>query len=176
MAFPSFTSPLIEPIVMIGLVLQDQMVITPGQLMIGLENWKVPENVNLYVAMFYGPETTLGNNTTYDPDGFGGMTELNECTMLHEIVLDVMSFSSEARLRKQEILQALVSDFAQRTADQYQMRICQVPTGFIPAPTLEETKQLNRFRITFAVNALYRKVQVAQYYDVINPPEVTVDG
>lgn len=169
-------APLIEPIKLVAKVVQREMGIDDGSIMLGLENWEIPKTAGLYIALAYGPDDTLSSTSQNSTDDQGNYTEVQEAVMLHHIDLDVMSFNSEARLRKEAVLWALASAYSQEQQEVYGMRINQIPGSFIPTPSLEETKQLNRFRISFAVNALHRNIKITPYYDTVNPPEVTYNA
>lgn len=169
---PPSTVPTMEPIKVLATILKSEMGIEDGQIMLGLENWEIPKTRGLYIALFYGPDKTVGQTNEFDPVS---NTEIQSAAMLHEIVLEVMSFNEEARVRKQEVILALNSIFSQNTVDANGMQINSLPQSFLPVPTLEETKQLNKFRISFCMNALYQKVKPADYYDKFKNAEVLTD-
>jgi hypothetical protein len=162
-----------EPIKVLADILQEEMVLAEGQLMLGLENWEIPKNPGLYIALFYGPDIVVGSNNEFDPVA---LTEVQSVAMLHEIVIEAMSFDSSARTRKEEIIQALSSVFAQQELDGELMKISELPTQFIPVPDLEETKWLNRFRIGFHMNALHQKIKSVDYYDTFPAAGVTTSS
>lgn len=162
-----------EPIKVLAEILQAEMGMAEGQLMLGLENWKIPPNTGLYIALFYGNEEVVGSNNDFDPES---NTEIQSVAMLHTVSIEAMSFDSSARLRKEEILMALNSMRAENVLSDNLMRIGQLPQGFLPIPELEETKQLNKYRITFAMNALHQKVKPADYYDKFPAPKVIFDA
>lgn len=162
-----------EPIKVLADILQAEMGLVEGQIMLGLENWKIPKNEGLYVALFYGTETPVGSNNDFDSDT---NEEIQTLAMLHNVVIEAMSFDESARLRKEEIVMALNSVFAQDHMDKYLMAINTLPQSFQPIPELEDTKQLNKYRITFAMNALHQKIKPVQYYDAFPDPSVTTNA
>lgn len=166
-------SPLAEPIKVVASVLSRQIGLTKGQLMVGLENWRIPKDRGLYVALFYGPEEVVGNNSTTGLDSAGNFVEVQEAAMLHHIDVDVMSFGDAARTGKEKVLWAIGSQAAQAAMETYGMRLGSTPSSFVPIPTLEPSKWLNRFRSTFAVYALHRNVNIVQYYETLAGPQVT---
>lgn len=159
--------PSVEPIKVMGMVLQQEMDLPVTQILLGKENYKIPKVEGLYVALLYGPDTTIGNNNYNSTDAQGNFYEVQDAVMLHQIEIEIMSFDSEARLRKQEVLQALQSYYAQSLMEKYQMRIAATPTSFVPVDTIEETKQLNRFHVAVAVNAIWRKIKTTPYYETL---------
>jgi hypothetical protein len=161
-----------EPIKVLAGILKQEMVLPDGQIMLGLENWEIPKNPGLYIALFYGPDTVVGQDNVFDP---ATTSEVQTVAMMHEIAIEAMSFDSSARTRKQEIVQALNSVFAQQELEDNLMKISGLPDTFLPVPSLEETKWLNRFRISFHMNALYQKTKAVEYYNTFVQPMVTPD-
>jgi hypothetical protein len=168
-------SPSIEPIKAVGQVLMSELSLTAGQIMLGLENWVVPKDRGMYIALFYGTEEVVGNNNGVDVDSAGNFVEVQESVMLHHIDLDVMSFDSSARTGKEKVLWALGSQAAQAAMEKYGMRFATTPSSFVPVPSLETTKWLNRFRSTFAVNALHRNSKIVPYYDSLATPKLVIN-
>lgn len=167
--------PMREPIKVLGDVLKSEMGIIDAQIMLGLENYRIPKTRGLYVALLYGIPHPIGSNNRTE-DIPGSMLEIQEVAMMHEIVIEAMSFNDEARLRKEEILQALGSIAAQNAMDLYGMKIYNLPVSFLPVPSLETTKQLNRFHLTFNMNALHVKTKVVPFYETFPAPEVLTNA
>ena len=159
-------APLLEPIKVVANILQAELALPVGQIMLGLENWPIPKNTGMYIALTYGPETTIANNNTNAVEG-GVFKEVQEAVMLHTIEIDVMSFDDSARVGKEKVLWALASYAAQEAMELYDMRIASTPASFLAIPSLEETKILNRFKTSFTVNALHRNVKIVPYYDTL---------
>lgn len=162
-----------EPIKVLADILKHEMGLADGQIMLGLENWAIPANTGLYVALFYGPDTTVGQTNEFDP---ATLDEIQSVAMLHSISIDAMSFDESARVRKEEIVMALNSVFAQQHVSANLMRIGELPQSFVPVPELEETKQLNKYRLTFSMNALHQKVKPVEYYDQFPDPTVVTNA
>jgi hypothetical protein len=161
---PAPPTPSIEPIKLLAQVIQTGMGLPSGQIMLGLENFLIPKNTGLYVALLYGPDEVVGNVNDNSVDSEGNYLEVQSTAMLHHVDVDVMSFDSSARLQKEQVLWAIKSYQAQQAMEKYQMRIASTPSAFLPIQTLEETKQLNRFRITVAVYALHSNTIQTPYY------------
>lgn len=161
---PSMT---VEPIKVVAMVLQREMGLEDGSIMLGLENFEIPKTTGLYVSLLYGPEQIIGNNNYNSIDIHGTYCEVQDVVVLHQVDIDVMSFDSSARMRKEEVLQALQSYEAQQLMEKYQMRIASTSGAFLPIRTMEETKQLNRFQVTISVNALHHKVKSTPFYDTL---------
>ncbi len=167
-------SPTKEPIKVLALALQAEMWLPDTNLLLGLENYEIPETTGLYIALLYGAEEIIANNNYSGVDVNGNFQEIQSAVMLHNIDIDIMSFDSSARLQKEAVLWALQSVAAQNLMEQYGMRIAAISGTFVPVQTLEETKQLNRFRISVKVNAVHTNVKSAGYFDSLQPVKLTV--
>lgn len=159
--------PAAEPIKVLAMAIQAELGLKDGQIMLGLENWEIPENTGLYVSLIYGPDQVVGNNSQNSLDDQGSYVEVKSAVMLHTIEVDIMSFDSSARTMKEQVLWALQSYNSQQLMQKYQMRLAQTPSAMVPVPSLEPSKQLNRFRFSVAVNALHQKAQATPYYDAL---------
>lgn len=165
--------PMREPIKVLGDIIKAEMLLEDGQIMLGLENWEIPQTFGLYIALYYGLETTVGQSNDFDTSS---LQEVQTVAMMHEIVIEALSFNEEARVRKEEIIMALNSVRSQNECGRYFMKINNLPQSFVAAPTLEETKQLNKFRIAFALNALHQKIKTVDYYDKFDGAAVTTNS
>lgn len=168
----SSTIPVAEPIKVLGDILKVEMILRDGQIMLGLENWVIPKDAGLYVSLTYGPDKTVGQSNEFN---VVTNEEVQSVAMLHEIAIDILSFDGSARLRKEEVIMALNSVYAQNALDLASMSINSLPQSFLPVPSLEETKQLNRFRLSFSMNALHQKTKPVDYYDKFKDADVTTD-
>ena len=164
----------VEPIKAVADILQTELELAKGSVMVINQKWIIPNTKGIFIALSYlGPGKVLGNvNTLEDIAGGAGSNEVQETSMLHTIQIDVMSYGDDARTRKEEIAMALNSQHSLRKQSEYNMRIGQIPTAFMDASSLEATGRLNRFITTITIGALHRKVKVAEYYDKFTDPEV----
>lgn len=167
--------PAIEPIKVIAKVLQTELNLVDGQVMLGLTNWEIPNTPGLYIALFYGPEQVIGNNSINSVDDQGNYIQINDVIMLHTIDIDIMSFDESARTRKEEVLMVLQSYTANQAMESNSMRFASTPGSFISVDDLEPSKQLNRFKLSILVNALHQQTKGVPYYDTIGPVGLVVD-
>ena len=169
-------APAVEPIKVLAGILQNQMALGAGQIMLGFENWEIPETPGLYVYLAYGSEQVIGNNNTSALDSEGNFVEVQQCVMLHQVVIDVLSFDSSARLRKEGVLWALASQYAQNEMELNGMRIASTPGSFTTITSPEPSKQLNRFQLGIEVYAMHQNDVAAPYFDSLQPVALTVDA
>jgi hypothetical protein len=165
-----------EPIKVVADVIKAELGLADEQIMLAYQPYTIPENRGLFVSLReIGPSKVIANiNTpaTNEP----GVTEIQETTIRHLIQIDILSFNSEARTRKEEVVMALNSVKAQQEMELNLMQFGRVTSDLVDASSLEETQFVNRFTMTIAVTALHRKTKTITYFDQFtNPPEVTVN-
>ena len=159
-----------EPIKVLADVIQEEMSLADGQIMLAYEKWEIPKNPGMYVALNYVSSKPIGQRNYFDPTT---SIEEQSSTVHHVIQIDVMSFDSSARMRKEEIFMALTSMFSQQAQEENNLQIAMIPSDFVNTSSLEETKIMNRFTMTIAVTSTSRKVKKADYFDQFATPEVT---
>lgn len=167
-----------EPIKVVADILQKEMSLPDGQIMLGYEKWNIPPTPGLYVVLVYIGGKAIGSTSYFTSEGNDPAKQLEhqEVAMRHVVQIDLLSFDGSARARKEEVLMALRSFYSQGQQEKYAMSIARIPSEFVDASTLEETKILNRFTLTVPVTALHTKVKAADFYNKFPGPEVHEDA
>lgn len=159
-----------EPILVISDIIQSELGLVDGAVMLDYEKFNIVPDPGLYVVLSYVSGKAIGNNN-YSIPSTSGMTEVQQAAMHHIIQIDVMSFDSSARTRKEEIIMALRSIYSQQQQEENTMQIAQIPGEFLNASSMEDTKILNRFTMSIAVKSIYSKTKAAPYYDTFQTLE-----
>lgn len=159
-----------EPIKVLADIIQYELELPASQVMLEFQKADIPDTPGLYVVLSYvGPSKVIANVNEHFNNGTGpnfSMTEIQTLTMLHTIQVDLMSFDSSARLRKEEVAMSLRSLKAQYDMEAANMSIARMPGPFIDAHSLEGTAILNRFTTSVNITAVHRKTKVVgNYYD-----------
>lgn len=164
----------IEPIKVVADIIQTELSLPVGAVMVVNQRWVIPQNQDLYVALAYvGPARTIGNTNRFDSEA---NAEVQEISKAHMIQIDIMSFGDAARTRKEEVEMALLSMYSQYQQGKNLIKIARQPGPPVDASTLEATGRLNRFLMTVMVNALHRKVKAAEFYDKFGTPEIKTNA
>ena len=166
----------IEPIKVIADIIQTEMGLASGQVVVEPQKNMIPKTSGIYIALQYLPgdkiiasSSTLAESATIE----GGMEEINEVTVRHIIQVDIMSFDTTARSRRLELPMALRSIYSEQQQTAQCLQIARIPGDLMNASSLEETARLNRFTMSIAVTALQRKPKASlKYYDNFPIPEV----
>lgn len=168
-----------EPAIVVADVIQAFMGLDEAHVRVGKQKWNVPPDDGLYVVVDYVDSKPIGVKSDIQAVASPGegMTEAMSSTVRHVLQIDVMSFSAEARHRKEEIPMALRCMAMEQAMEANNMQFGRIPTSMANAFSLEETAMLSRFTCSLAVTALHVKAPKAvDYYDQFKEPEVTVNG
>lgn len=160
---------------MLASAIQTELSLSDGSVMLGFENFPIPETLGLFVSLAYGVEQIVGTSNQNSVDVHDNYEEVQTVSVLHQIEIDVMSFDSSARLRKEEVVMALSSYAAQQLMEVNQMRIASIPSSFVTITSPEPSKQLNRYRFTVSVYALHERILPTPYYDQIGTVGLVIE-
>lgn len=169
----TITAPPTEPIKVLADIIQSEMVLADDQVILDFEKININPDPGLYIALQYLDEHVISSNNFFDPST---NQEVQSVTMLHGIQIDILSFDKTARTRKEEIIMALRSQYAQNAMELNSMNISRLPTSFANASNLEATKILNRFAIRFNVFSLHEKRKDADYFDTFPNTKIKVNA
>lgn len=145
-----------EPIVVLADILQTNLGLSDAAVVLAYEKNLIPKTSGLYVSLDYvGPSKCISNSAYIDPVT---SAEVQTASFSHLIQMDLLSYDSSARRRKEEAAMALISFYAIQQMDTYGISIARNPSPFVDASSLEPTKRLNRFISSVQIFALHRKV------------------
>jgi len=154
-----------EPIKVVADILQTELGLTNGHVLLSYQQFKLPSDSGLYIILNNISGKAIGNNNYFDSTLIG-MQETQQVAM-HEIVqIDLMSADNSARTRKIEVIAALMSKYSQQQQEINTVKIGRIPSEFSDTSSLEETQFLYRFTMTIPIFSLYTKTKIiADYYD-----------
>jgi hypothetical protein len=166
-----------EPVKAIADVLQEELGIDDSHIMLSYEKWNIPKDPGIYIDVRYVSGRPIGNNNYFSGNllDTDPQDEIQQTVMFYQIQIDVLSFDSSARTRKEEVYMALKSMFAQNAMYSDNLQISRMPAAFADASSLEESKMLNRFTMTIGVTALLTKIKTAKWYETFPDPQIFYD-
>lgn len=153
-------------------VLQLELGLDADHCLLGNQKWNIPNDKRLFVVVF---DTVVGRTGACDfldtdpASPYVGL-ETQQLNALHDCRVEMMSFDDEARVRKEEIVLALQSIYAQQLMGKYFMGIGR-PQDPVDASETEATARLFKFISHVNVTCLHQKVKAppgAGYYDEFN--------
>ena len=153
-----------ESILIIADIIQNELGLTNSQVFIYNQDYKLPETSGLFIVLVNDSSEIYSNSNRY----VGTVNNSQEVINLlakEEYSINIMSKNSEARTRKEEVVMALISNYAKEQQDKYQFKIAQIPNSFTNVSELEGAGMLNRFVINLSVLTWKQKTKEISYFD-----------
>ena len=148
---------------LIRLILVNQMGLDPTKVNIYDEKWKIPPYDDLFIVVEYRNGKVIANRNTFVG---ATQTEVQDLAMYEDIVVGVFSRNREATQRKEEVLMAILSSYAESLQEKYSFKIARA--GMIEdLSALEGSAMLKRYDIGLKVYAWYEKIITPGF---IQPP------
>lgn len=155
--------PPVEPIKVVASILQSEMGLSADQILLSYQKFNIdPKTTGILLDLNYVMSQEIANTNLFDD---ATLTEIQEVVMRHLIQVDILSFDASARIRKEEVAMALRSMASQNLQEKNIVGVAWLQQDFINATSLEQTKLLNRFTTTVAVQAIHRIEKGAPFYD-----------
>jgi len=158
-------------------IIQNELSLSSGQVMIYNQSYKIPTTPGLYVVVGNLGGKAIGSNSEVT-DEATGISETQTLSMLKIVQIDLMSIDSSARDNEADVIMALQSDYAQKTMEQNKIKIARIPSQFNDISEVEGHAMMTRLSCALNILALYTKNKAIDYYDVFTdvvPPGRTVE-
>lgn len=153
-----------EPILIIADIIQNEMGLTNSQVFIYNQDYKLPETSGLFIVLVNDSSEIYSNSNKYVGTANSSQEVINLLAK-EEYSINIMSKNSEARTRKEEVVMALISNYAKQQQDLYQFKIAQIPNSFTNVSELEGAGMLNRFVINLSVLTWKQKTKDIPYFN-----------
>jgi hypothetical protein len=150
---------------LIRLILINQIDIAPERVNIYDEKWVQPPNDDLFITLEFRNSRCLANRNTLITAG-GTTVESQDVNMLENVTVGVFSKNRSAAQKKEEVLMAIGSSYAQQLMEKYAFKISRIGT-IEDLSALEGSAMLKRYDVNLTVYAWYQKVITPGY---IAPP------
>ncbi len=145
---------------LLRLILVNQMDLGKERVNVYDEKWKIPPDEELFIVLEYRSGKCIANRNTFVGED---ETEVQDVNMLEHITVGVFSRNRSATQRKEEVLMAILSSFAQGLQEKYAFKIARIgPIDDLSA--LEGTAMLKRYDIDLSVFAWYTKTINPDYF------------
>lgn len=153
-------------------ILQAEMDLDDAHCLLGDQKWDIPADKKLFVAVYDQNVGVFGaaNFLDADPASATVNSEIQQSVALHDVRVELMSFDSEARVRKEEAGLALASIFAQQQAERYGLQIGRAAAA-VDASETEVTARLLKYVVHVNITTLHQKVKAPPapgFYDKFN--------
>jgi hypothetical protein len=153
-----------EPILIIADIIQNELGLTDSQVFIYNQDYKLPETSGLFIVLVNDSSEIFSNSSKFIATQNTSQEVINYLAK-EEYSINIMSKNSEARTRKEEVVMALISNYAKEQQDKYQFKIAQIPNSFTNVSELEGAGMLNRFVVNLSVLTWQQKTKNIPYFD-----------
>lgn len=157
-------------------VIQQELGLANGRVYLWDQKINQPTDAGLYVAVSVPMCKPFGNTNFQDSSG-SGVASVQSLNMRALIDLDIISRGTEAYRRKEEVLMALASNYAQNQQVANSFNIGKLPPGsqFINLSNIDGAAIPYRYRISVSLQYFVRKTQPVAYFDTFADVETTID-
>lgn len=164
---PARTSAIVskDPLEVLADIVQTEMELEDGRVMIGFEKFDIGPLPGLYVALQYLSSKPIGAASLFDGEAD---EEVQRVAMTDVVQIDVISYNDEATKRRVEVLMALRSHYAQRQMELHSVKIGRLPQFFGNASFADGPagSYQHRYVARFFVNSIYSKRKATDTYAV----------
>jgi hypothetical protein len=136
------------------------------------QKFNLPKDSGLVCAVKFLRGNPFGNTKRFDANG--NLTQA--LNMKADIDINIMSRGPEARERKEEVLLALASQYAQTQQEINGFSIAKLPSSFIDLSEVDGAAIPYRFVLTISIQYLYQKTKAVDYFDTFQDPTVQVEA
>lgn len=152
-------------------IIKNQMGLADDQVYLWNQKFDITPDSRLYVVIGIIACKPFGNVNFQDGSG-SGLASIQSLNMLATLSIDIFSRSTEALTRKEEVIMALKSNYAESQQEINSFGLGVLPTGFVNVSDEQGSAILYRFNISINLQYTVSKTQAVDYYD--NYPGVTV--
>lgn len=163
-----------NPILLVCDIIQKAMGLSRGQVYLYNQKINIPTNSELYVAVGVLTAKPFGNRPKYvgGSDSFIAVQSVNMNTVLS---IDILSRSTQALDRKEQVLMALSSPYAEQQMELNSFYVSQLSTSFVNLSSIDGAAIPYRFNISVALQYATTLTSTPPYFDTFSTPQVTTE-
>jgi hypothetical protein len=140
---------------LIRIICKEQLHLKDDHVSIYDQKWVIPDFDDMFLTIEYRNSRMIANRNIFDDSG-STPVEWQELNMLENIIVGVFSRTMEAFDRKEEVLMAIKSQFAQFLQEAYMFKIARAGE-ILDLSYLEGTAMLKRYDIELMVYTWYER-------------------
>jgi hypothetical protein len=163
------------PLQLVCDIIQTSMGLSAGQVYIYNNKINIPVDSALYVAVGVIASRPFGNRPRFDGSG-SGLDAIQSVNVLDTISIDILSRSQEALNRKEHVLMALTSPYAQQQMAFNSFFVAPLPQGFVNLSAVDGAAIPYRFNISCNLQYFSTLTTPTDYFDTFSQPVVTPEA
>lgn len=142
-------------------IIQNELNLDASRIVVKDQNYEPPKDSGLYVIVSFRNSRVASNSNEFDSTG---ENEIKRTVMYHSIDIDITSKNRHAITRKEEVVMALTSYFAEDLMSVEQCKIWR-HSPLLDLSFVENSRALNRYRINVIVCQVKEKITPIPVYD-----------
>lgn len=162
------------PLLLFAEIIQQEMGLTQERVALWDQKLFMPRDTGLWIAISVPSCKPFANVNRHAENG-GDLDSQQYISMQATVMVDVMSRGPAARDRKEEVVMAVMSDYATRQQDANSFYISKIPSPFTNLSQLDGTAIPYRYQITFKMIYAVPKTRPAEYFEEFEDPTISTD-
>ena len=150
-----------EPDLIIADIIATEMSLASGRVVVYDENFKAPNDQDIYITIAFSSGKIIGNNNRFNPDT---NSEEQYVSVSETYNIEMTSKNRDALTRRYDPNMALRSVYSEQKQEENQVRIFRTNTN-MDLSFIEGGSSLHRYRIPVIINSTKSKSKVIDYYD-----------
>lgn len=155
-------------------IIQKEMNLDQGQVYLWDQKINIPTDSRLYVAVGVLSCKPFSNNVR-TKDSMSGLDAGQYANFLSTVSIDILSRGPEARLRKEEVILALNSIYAQSQQEINSFYVAKLTTAFVNLSQIDGAAIPYQFNLSVNMQYCFTKTKAVPYYDQFLPASVTTE-
>lgn len=160
-----------KPIKWVCDIIKTSLALDDDQVVVYDQKFDIPPDERMYVAVGVTSAKPFGSSRYYSGD-----TEVQSVNMLASLFIDVQSRSNDAFERKEEIIMALKSTYAQQIQEANSFALAIIPQSIVNLSMLEGPAICYRFQFAVNVQYLVTKTGTIDFFDSFQSPQLTMES
>lgn len=172
-AIATRTISILNPLGLVCDIIQKEMGLADGQVYFYNQKINIPIDSRIYIAVGFLMLKPFGNDNRH-VSGVG-LDSVQSINMQATLSVDILSRSTEALDRKEEVLLALNSDYAESQMELNSFYIARITSGFANLSQEDGAAIPYRFNLSVGLQYLVTKAKAVPYFDEFEKVEVTTE-
>lgn len=171
-AFITSTAYIRSPLELFCDVIQREMGLADGRVYIWDQKINIPTDSGLVITVSQLSCKPFGNSNRQSTNG---LNEEQSANFFSTLQVDIFSKSTEAIERKEEVILALKSIYAQQQMEANCFFIAPISSGFVNLSQVDGSAIPYRYSISVNIQYMIKKTKAAPYFDNFEEDEILTD-
>lgn len=162
------------PLILFLEILQKEMSLDPERVYLYGQKKDQPKNTGPYISVGLVSTKYFGSSSRPELTADDSLNQ-HYLSIAQTVGVDIFSVDNSALWRKDEILLALGSPYAQRQQNANSFQIAKLPISAVALPNIDGTHIPYRFHFDFVIQYAYAKTSNIDYFDSFEESEIFIN-